>query len=165
MHNQHLICMWVASLCWYSLPHCREVAIIGSMRGILTMWMVFVLTSIMWQSHVKIEYFVAYLDHCIAAFKAPYRWTSVKGGGSYVLCGLIRYSHSYICPCNALLGVRVRVWVWIGEQRKIKALLSLWWQTWTLLIYSARMSPTLNRSSAIWCFECGHVIEIRDRMG
>ena len=36
--------------------------------------------SYMWQSRVKIEGFsVAYFDH-IAAFKALYRWTSVKGG-------------------------------------------------------------------------------------
>jgi len=38
---------------------------------------------------------------------------------------------------NALLGGGVRVGVWIREQRKIKrrskALLSLWWQTWTSL--------------------------------
>ena len=34
----------------------------------------------MWQSCVEIEgYSVVYLDR-IAAFKAPYRWTSVKGG-------------------------------------------------------------------------------------
>ena len=34
----------------------------------------------MWQSHVEIEgYSVAYFD-CIAAFEAPYRRTSVKGG-------------------------------------------------------------------------------------
>ena len=33
----------------------------------------------MWQSRVEIEgYSVAYFD-CIAAFEAPYRWTSVKG--------------------------------------------------------------------------------------
>ena len=65
--------MWVASLCQCCVPHCRELAIIGSVRGILTMWMVFVLRSIMWLSCVEIEYFIAYLDHCIAAFKAPYR--------------------------------------------------------------------------------------------
>ena len=38
---------------------------------------------------------------------------------------------------NALLGGGVRVRVWIREQRKVKrsskALLSLWWQTWTSL--------------------------------
>ena len=34
----------------------------------------------MWQSRVEIEgYFVAYFDR-FAAFKVPYRWTSVKGG-------------------------------------------------------------------------------------
>ena len=34
----------------------------------------------MWQSRVEIEgYSVAYFDR-IAAFKAPYRWTSIKGG-------------------------------------------------------------------------------------
>ena len=33
-----------------------------------------------WQSRVEIEdYIVTYFD-CIAAFKAPYHWTSVKGG-------------------------------------------------------------------------------------
>ena len=58
--------MWVASLCRYSVPHCREVAIIGSVRGILTMRMVFVLTSIMWLSRVEIG---DYFDHCITAFE------------------------------------------------------------------------------------------------
>ena len=34
----------------------------------------------MWQSQVEIEgYSVAYFDR-IAAFEAPYRWTSIKGG-------------------------------------------------------------------------------------
>ena len=34
----------------------------------------------MWQSCVEIEgYSIAYFDH-IAAFEAPYRWTSVKDG-------------------------------------------------------------------------------------
>ena len=34
----------------------------------------------MWQSRVEIEgYSVVYFDR-IAAFEAPYRWTSVKGG-------------------------------------------------------------------------------------
>ena len=34
----------------------------------------------MWQSRVEVEgYSVAYFDR-IAAFKAPYRWTCVKGG-------------------------------------------------------------------------------------
>ena len=37
-------------------------------------------SNYMWQSHVEIEsYSVAYFD-CIAAFEAPYHWTSVKGG-------------------------------------------------------------------------------------
>ena len=40
----------------------------------------FTIITHMWQSCVEIEgYFVAYLD-CIAAFEAPHRWTSNKGG-------------------------------------------------------------------------------------
>ena len=40
----------------------------------------FLLTTYMWQSRVEIEgYSVVYFDR-IAAFEAPYRWTSVKGG-------------------------------------------------------------------------------------
>ena len=31
-----------------------------------------------------------------------------------------------------------------------------------ITFYEARMSPTLNGSSAIWCFEGSDVIEIRD---
>ena len=39
-----------------------------------------ILRSYMWQSRVEIEgYSITYFD-CIAAFEAPYRWTSVKGG-------------------------------------------------------------------------------------
>ena len=162
--------MWVASLCRYSVPHCREVAFIGSVRGILTMRMVFVLASIMWLSRVEIgDYFVLYFDHCITAFESLYCWTSVEGEGwrwgfLYVLCGVIRHSHSCVCPClpaNAFLGV-IGLGFGLENKERSRHYLNLWWQTWTLLIYRAYMSPTLNRSSAIWCFERGHVIEIRD---
>ena len=60
---------------------------------------------------------------------------------------------------NALLGGGVRVRVWIREQRKIKrrskALLSLWWQTWTslfetwsLFMWAATISFTTSGGAA-----------------
>ena len=63
--------------------------------------------------------------------------TSLSGSLSVCLCITILLSHCphvHVCQqCRG--GVRVRVW--IREQRKIKrrskALLSLWWQTWTSL--------------------------------
>ena len=49
----------------------------------------------MWQSRVEIEgYSVAYFDR-IAAFKAPYRLSSVKGEGSCALRRLVSYSYIY----------------------------------------------------------------------
>ena len=54
----------------------------------------------------------------------------------------------------ALLGGGVRVRAWIREQRKIKrrskALLSLWWQTWTSLEHwcAGVGGPPLNTTSA-----------------
>ena len=54
----------------------------------------------MWQSRVEIkDYSIAYFD-CIAAFKAPYRWTSVKGK-AHMHFGVIfdfymRLSHMYM---------------------------------------------------------------------
>ena len=75
----------------------------------------------MWQSCVETEdYSIAYFDR-IAAFKALYHWTSVKGS-SYALCRLFSYSR----------------------------------------IYEAHMSPALNRSSAIQCFQHSDSIEISD---
>ena len=42
----------------------------------------------LWQSRVEIEHYsVTYFDH-IAAFKAPYHWTSVKGGAHMRFIGL-----------------------------------------------------------------------------
>ena len=50
----------------------------------------------MWQSRVEIKYYsVAYFDR-ITAFKAPYRWISVKGGAhNYALRRLVIYSCIY----------------------------------------------------------------------
>ena len=53
----------------------------------------------MWQSRVEIEgYSVAYFDR-IAAFKAPYRWTSVKGG-----------AHTRFVDSLAIYASTKRVW-------------------------------------------------------
>ena len=76
----------------------------------------------MWKSRVEIEdYSVAYF-HRIAAFKVPYRWTSVKRGAHKRFVDLLDIS----------------------------------------CIYGARMSPTLNGSSAIKRFKHSDVIKICD---
>ena len=98
-----------------------SISAIPFLRGI-NMWGTETLH--MWKSRVKIEnYSVAYFD-CIAAFKVPYRWTSVKRGAHKCFVDLLYIS----------------------------------------CIYGARMSSTLNGSSAIKHFKHSDVNKIRDRI-
>ena len=63
---------------------------------------------------------------------------------------------------SAFLGGRVRVG--ISEQRKInrrsKALLSLWWQTWTSLKFGVNLSLVLIHSSTKKCQQSGNSIRV-----
>ena len=63
-------------------------------------------------------------------------------------------AHMSMFANNALLGGGVRVRVWIREQRKIKrrskALLSLWWQTWTSLQYIWRSLSLAAAERSVW---------------
>ena len=79
--------------------------------------------------------------------------------------------HMSMFANNALLGGGVRVRVWIREQRKIKrrsrALLSLWWQTWTSLTMTTiwvvstlglyAPSQVSIHASALKGSDCSHV--------
>ena len=70
------------------------------------------------------------------------------------------FSHMSMFANNALLGGGVRVRVWIREQRKIKrrskALLSLWWQTWTsLLLLDAKLIVRLKNKTMLEVSTCG----------
>ena len=61
----------------------------------------------MWQSHVEIEgYSVAYFDR-IAAFKAPYHWTSIKGGAHM---RFVEYSCIYEARMSSALNESSAIW-------------------------------------------------------
>ena len=64
----------------------------------------------MWQSRVEIEgYSVVNLD-CVAAFKAPYNWTSIKGrASSYVRMCFVDLLDMYACIYEARMSPALNV--------------------------------------------------------
>ena len=112
----------------------------------------------MWQSRVEIKYYsIAYFD-CVTAFKAPYLWTSVKGGAQTccvnaasidaithrVWAPPLRQTVQYPVISDGLMNKQaINLWSWVHGVRYT----IIWWVAvqyhWTLdssCLYLARLS-------------------------